>query len=143
MGKTIYYGTYYRNLDAKGRLLIPSKLVEEGLKEVFVVRGHEGCLAVYDPEGFRKFIAHYMEMDFEDPGQRAKMRLAAASATPTKIDAVGRLLVGKQLLQDYGIGDQITIIGVFDHFEVCDQQAWIRYAVANGLSYDTNIRSKA
>lgn len=143
MGKNIFYGTYYRNLDAKGRLLIPSKLVEEGLNQVFVVRGHEGCLAVYDPEGFHAFIAKYAAMDFEDPGERAKMRLAAASATPTKIDSVGRLLLGRQLIEDYGIGEEITIIGVFDHFEVWDKQAWIRYAVANGLAYDTNARSKA
>ena len=143
MGKNIYYGTYYRSLDVKGRLLIPSKLVEEGLTQVYVVRGHEGCLAVYDPEGFQQFIAHYMSMNFEDPGERAKMRLAAASATPTKIDAAGRLLLGRQIIEDYGIGEEITIIGVFDHFEVWDKNAWIKYAVANGLSYDTSSRSKA
>lgn len=143
MGKSVYYGTYHRNLDVKGRLLIPGKLWAEGLREAFVVRGHEGCLAVYDPEGFQSYMEHYLSMDFEDPGERAKMRLAAASVAPTKVDAVGRILLGKQLLEDYGIGEEVTLIGVFDHFEIWDKAAYARYALSHGAYFDTNTRSKA
>ena len=133
----MYYGTYHRNLDVKGRLLIPSKLAEGLDKEAFVVRGHEGCIAVYDPAGFQQYMASYMTMNFQDPGQRAKMRIAAASVTPTKIDAAGRILLGKQLLEDYAIGEEVTLIGVFDHFEIWDKTAYARYLLANGASFDS------
>lgn len=134
--KRMYYGTYHRNLDNKGRLLIPTKLAEGFEKEAFVVRGHEGCLAVYDPKGFEKYMAEYMAMNFQDPAQRAKMRIAAASVSPTKIDAAGRILLGKQLLEDYAIGEEVTLIGVFDHFEIWDKAAYARYLVINGASFD-------
>ena len=139
----MYYGTYHRNLDVKGRLLIPSKLAAELGQEVYVVRGHEGCLAIYDPAGFEKLMAHYMAMDFEDPEARAKMRMAASSAHPTKIDSVGRVLLGKQLLEDYGIDEAVTLIGVFDHLEVWDQAAYARYQLANGFAYDAPHRSRS
>ena len=143
MGKNVYFGTYHRNLDCKGRLLIPSKLNASGITEAYVVRGHEGCLAVYDPDGFQRFMEKFMSMDFEDPAERAKMRLAAASVTPTKIDSAGRILLGKQLLSDYGIGEEITLIGVFDHFEIWDKEAYLHYSLLNGAYYDASIRSKA
>lgn len=136
MGKTIYYGTYHRNLDSKGRLLIPSKIAEDFGAEAFVMRGHEGCLAVYDPDGFEKLMAKYWSMDFENPEDRVKMRIAASSATPTKIDNVGRILLGKQLLKDYGIEGAVTLIGCFDHFEIWDEAAYARYLLANGALYD-------
>ena len=138
-----YYGTYHRNLDSKGRLLIPSKLSEEGIDEVFVVRGHEGCLSIYDPEGFEALMAKYAAMDFEDPAQRLKMRMAFASVHPTKVDAVGRVLLGKQLLEDYGIGEAITLIGVFDHIEVWDEASYARYLLSNGMAFDAPTRSKS
>lgn len=143
MGRTRYYGTYHRNLDAKGRLLIPSKLMEEGTDEVFVVRGHEGCLSIYDPESFEAWMAKYSAMDFEDPTERAKMRMAFASVHPTKVDSVGRVLLGKQLLEDYGIHEAITLLGVYDHLEVWDEAAYARYLLANGMAYDVSTRSKS
>lgn len=145
MGKNTYYGTYHRNLDAKGRLLIPSKVLPEGVQEVFVVRGHEGCLAVYDPEGFAAYVSRYLSMDFEgDPETRARMRMVAASVQPTKIDSIGRVLLGKQLLEDYGMGEAVTLIGVFDHLEVWDEAAYARYALANGFAFDApSKRSKS
>ena len=143
----VYYGTYHRNLDAKGRLLIPSKLLRDGEGEIYVVRGHEGCLALYDPEGFQAYVSKYLSMDFEsDPATRAKMRALAASVHPTKIDSVGRVLLGRQLLDDYGMGDDVTLIGVFDHLEVWDSAAYARYAILNGFAFDapsTGNRSKS
>ena len=143
MGKTIYTGTYHRNLDVKGRLLIPSRFSESFGAQVYVLRGHEGCLAIYDEDGFQDLMRKYMAMDFEDPMERAKIRMAAASAHPTKIDAAGRVLLGKQLLADYGIEEEITLIGVFDHLEVWDKTAYARYMLANGYAYDTPSRSRS
>lgn len=139
----MYYGTYHRNLDNKGRLLIPSKLASALGEEVFVLRGHEGCLAIYDSQGFEKLMEKYMAMDFEDPSARIKMRMAASSAHPTKVDSVGRVLLGKQLLQDYGIDESVTLIGVFDHLEVWDEAAYAKYLLANGYAYDAPSRSKS
>ena len=143
MGKLVYYGTYYRSLDPKGRLLIPSKVAPKGVGEVYVVRGHEGCLSLYDEEGFQSFLERYAAMDFEDPTERAKMRIAFASIQPTKVDKVGRVLLGRQLLRDYGIEEEVTLIGVFDHLEVWDSKAYARYLLANGVAYDAPRGSKS
>ena len=51
----MYKGEYSHTIDAKGRVIIPSKL-REALGEGFVIaKGLEGCLYVYDADGWKNF----------------------------------------------------------------------------------------
>ncbi len=138
-----YFGTFHRSLDPKGRLLIPSRFELAKGASVYVIRGHEGCLAVYDEAGFDKMMEKYLSMDFENPAERAKIRIMAASALPTKIDSVGRILLGKEVLRDYGIENDVALLGVLDHFEIWDEAAYARYMLENGYAYDAPSKGKA
>ena len=138
-----YFGTFHRSLDPKGRLLIPSRFGFEKGQDVYVVRGHEGCLAVYDEEGFDRLMEKYLAMDFENPSERAKVRIMASSTLPTTIDGVGRILLGKDVIRDYGIGGDVAILGVLDHFEIWDEGAYARYMLENGFAYDAPSKGKA
>ena len=47
---SMFMGEYSHSIDAKGRLIIPSKF-REGLGEEFVVtKGLDGCLSIYPME---------------------------------------------------------------------------------------------
>ena len=133
-----YFGTFHRSLDPKGRLLIPSRFGFAKGQDVYVVRGHEGCLAVYDEEGFDRLMEKYLAMDFENPSERAKVRIMASSTLPTTIDGVGRILLGKDVIRDYDIGGDVAILGVLDHFEIWDEGAYARYMLENGFAYDAS-----
>ena len=142
MGK-IYFGTYRRSLDVKGRLLPPSKCPLSGEKELYLLRGHDGCLAVYDPEGFERFMAKYMAMDFEDPEERAAMRLVFSSVKQIPVDPAGRILLGKDVIRDYALNQEVLILGVGDHAEIWDEGAYAAYLLRHGHSYDAPRRVKS
>ena len=51
----MFMGEYNHTIDAKGRLIVPSKF-RDALGDVFVVtKGLEGCLFVYDREEWTVF----------------------------------------------------------------------------------------
>ncbi len=130
-----FFGTYKRVLDEKGRLLIPSKLFHEGTKRYFVLRGFEGCLSVYEEADFEALMEKLGAMDYLDPDARKIIRLASASVNELPVDVHGRVLLGKDLLRDYAIGHEVTLIGVLDHFEIWDSTAYARYDLMEGASY--------
>ena len=73
--------------------------------------------------------------DYFDPDSRRDVRLALASVKELPVDIHGRVLLGKDTLRDNGIGHEVTIIGVLDHFEIWDSLAYARYDLAEGRNY--------
>ena len=137
---TLFYGSYPRSLDAKGRLLLPSSLFEEGTPEaLYILRGFDGCLALYLPEDFEALVANLKRLDQHDPGQRAYLRIAAASMKKLKLDAHGRVLLGVDTLAEYGLGQEVTVNGAIDHLEVWDRKAYASYTLHNGSIYDAPL----
>ena len=134
MGK--FFGTYQRSLDTKGRLLIPSKLLSEGVKSYYILRGFEGCLSVYEEDAFEKLQAKLESMDFMDPESRTFIRLVSSSIQELPLDSHGRVLLGKDTCRDYAIGENVTIIGVLDHFEIWDAMAYARYNLETSKNYE-------
>ena len=117
----IYFGTYRRNLDAKRRLLLPSRLltVKEG-DSLYVLRGFDGCLAVYDEEGFQKKVTELLSRDTLNPAARDYVRISASSVEALVVDGHGRIGLPAELLSRRNIGFDVTIIGALDHFEIWD-----------------------
>lgn len=128
MGK--FFGTYERTLDEKKRLQVPTKLVREMPRHFFVLRGFEGCLSVYEEDAFNSLLARMESKDYEDPKQRAYVRAAMSSATELEVDSHGRIGLTAELTARYGIAQEVTIIGVLDHFEIWDSAAYAKYQSA-------------
>ena len=56
----MFMGEYHHSIDAKGRIIIPSK-VRDDLGENFIVtRGLDGCLFLYPKCEWDKIISKYM-----------------------------------------------------------------------------------
>lgn len=136
MGK-LFIGTYARSLDEKGRLQLPTKLIGEYKGPYYLIRGFEGCLAVYPENAFSAMMEKLQELDWNDETNRAYIRLATSSASEAKVDSHGRILLSKATLMDYVDGNDVTLIGVLDHFEIWDTKAFARYQLAHGSSYES------
>ena len=54
---TMFKGEYSHAIDAKGRLIIPSKFREILGNEFVVTKGFDGCLFVFANEGWEQFEA--------------------------------------------------------------------------------------
>lgn len=134
MGK--FFGTYYRTLDEKNRLQIPSKLVKEMPSRFFVLRGFEGCLSIYEEEQFNALLNRLESLSYLDETARSYVRLASASASEMEVDSHGRITVSSDLAKSYGIGSDVAIIGVLDHFELWDKSAYEKYLAEKAPSYE-------
>ena len=137
-----FIGTYYRNLDNKGRLLLPAQLLGKERPALYLLRGFDGCVSVYVKEDYDALIESLRSLDFRNPEDRAYIRNVTASASPLKFDSVGRILLEKDVCREYGLETEITIIGVLDHFEIWDRKAYAAYVMSNGsFSSQANRRS--
>lgn len=136
MGK-LFLGKYNRSLDEKGRLQLPSKLMEGTSGGFYLVRGFEGCIAIYPEASFSKMMEGLQELDWNDESNRAYIRMVTSSSNEVKIDAHGRILIGKEILIDYVDGSDVTVIGALDHFEIWDANAYAKYALAHGSQFES------
>lgn len=135
MGK-LFIGKYNRTLDEKGRLQLPSKLIGEQKGTYYILRGYEGCLAVYPEKKFEEWMEGLTELDWNDETNRAYIRLATSSAAEMKVDSHGRILIAREVLDDYQLDNEVTVIGVLDHFEIWDCKAYAHYQLTHGSKFE-------
>ncbi len=132
----VFFGSYSRNLDPKGRLMLPRELGIAPGETLYIMKGFEGCVSIYREDNFQEALNKLASLSYTDPDNRAYVRLAASSMKKLPIDSVGRVLLGKDLLKDYAIGKEVTLIGVIDHLELWDAGAYASYLLRNGRDYE-------
>lgn len=132
----VFFGSYSRNLDPKGRLLLPKELGIAPGEALYVMKGFEGCLSIYREGDFQEALSKLASLSYADSDNRAYVRLAASSMKKLPLDSVGRILLGRDTLKDYAIGKEVTLIGVIDHLELWDAAAYASYLLRNGRNYE-------
>lgn len=124
-----FYGTYYHNLDAKGRLVVPANFRErlKELKKLYILQGFDGAISIYPEDAYVKEVTFLESLSFKDAKTRAYVRTMYASIEELDVDAAGRVTLNVRILKKYGIGQSVTIIGVGDHLEVWDSAKYETY----------------
>lgn len=127
--KTIYYGEYAHTLDEKGRIILPSKFREMLGDKCHVTRGYDGCLTVYDDEGWDKCLQRMIEnLEHEtDRSHRRVNRSLASGGVDVNIDKQGRMLIPASLRDYAGIDKDVSIIGQVDKIEIWNTEKWQAY----------------
>ena len=100
-------GTYYHNMDAKGRMAFPNKLREQ-----------LGCLYVYSNEEWEKFTEQLRTLS--GPVAKQAIRKYAANAVVAEADKQGRILIPQNLREHAGLDHDITVIGNLNRAEIWD-----------------------
>ena len=132
----VFFGSYSRNLDPKGRLMLPRELGIAPGETLYIMKGFEGCVSIYREDNFQEALNKLAALSYTDPDNRAYVRLAASSMKKLPIDSVGRVLLGRDTLKEYAIGKEVTLIGVIDHLELWDASAYASYLLQNGRNYE-------
>ena len=57
----MFIGEYSHTIDAKGRLIVPSKFREQLGDEFVVTKGLDGCLFVYENSEWKSFEHEFLE----------------------------------------------------------------------------------
>ena len=134
----MYFGYYEHNLDDKGRLMIPSKL-REGLvagSTLYVLKGFEGCLSVYNEVAFNKLTSRLEDLPYENKDNRKYIRGVLGSVVQVNVDKLGRIQIPTSVLSRYSIDREVVVIGVGDHFEIWDLKAYQEFEEQNNQEFE-------
>ncbi len=119
----MFMGEYNHTIDAKGRIIIPSKF-REALGDNFVVTlGLDGCLFVYPNEEWMNFVAQLKSL----PGSkeaRQMQRYFMAGAANCEVDKQGRILIPNKLREQAGLEKDIVFVGVLSKIEIWSKEKW-------------------
>ncbi len=120
-------GQYSHSVDAKGRVIMPSRFREE-LGEVFwVTRGYDGCLTVYSETEWKAFADKLLSAPTYNEAARRLVRMFASSAVSCEADKQGRILLPTHLREYAGIEKEVIVTGALSCVEIWDAARWDAY----------------
>ena len=90
--KTMFIGEYSHTIDAKGRLIVPSRFREQLGDEFVVTKGLDGCLFVYENSEWRSFEEKLHALPLTNANARKFTRFFLAGASACEVDRQGRIL---------------------------------------------------
>lgn len=117
----MFQGTSLLMLDAKGRMTMPTRhrevLAGANSLEVTVTRHPDGCLLIYPRNVWESKRVALAALPYS---ARVLQRIVLGSAVDLTIDAAGRLHIPVDLRTLCGIGREVTLVGLGEHFELWD-----------------------
>jgi len=120
----VFLGEYQHSLDAKGRIILPSKfrgLLADGC---VLTRGLDKCLAVYPPQEWESVSARLRESSQSNRQVRDFLRIWYASAVEEEPDKQGRITVPEHLREYAGLEREVTVTGRGEFAEIWSRTAW-------------------
>ncbi|MCG8582590.1 MAG: protein mraZ [Bacteroidales bacterium] len=125
---TTFIGDFICKPDAKGRVVLPSlfkKVMSEDDQSVFVVRKNlfDNCLDLIPQNEWQKEVQIIDKKlsGFRQKDQRLKRALYRSTAEVT-LDANGRFLVPKRLMEMIAVNGEVVLLGVGRNIELWSKQ---------------------
>jgi MraZ protein len=123
-----FLGEFECKLDAKGRMMIPTglkrQLPEAEVEGLVINRGFEKHLVIYTRKEWNLIIEDLAKLNQYEKRTREFIRYFTRGATELSLDASGRILLPKALLEYAGIGNDVVLACQLNKIEVWDQKAY-------------------
>ncbi|HIX55147.1 MAG TPA: division/cell wall cluster transcriptional repressor MraZ [Candidatus Sphingobacterium stercoripullorum] len=121
-------GEFECKLDAKGRMTLPAALkrqLPDVEREGLVVnRGFEKHLVFYPRSEWELITKKLSSLNQFNQRNRMFVRAFTRGATELSLDASGRVLIPKGLLEYAGIGSEVVLASQFNKIEVWSKQEY-------------------
>jgi len=117
----MFMGEYNHTIDAKGRLIVPSKFRESLGDEFVVTKGFDGCLYVFDDEEWAALEAKIKTLPLTNKEARQFARFFLAGAASVEVDKQGRILLPGVLREFADLSKDVTLVGVGTRIEIWDK----------------------
>jgi len=137
----VFRGVNPLNLDAKGRLAIPTRyresLQERGNGSLVVTVDPDCCLLLYPLPDWAEIERELMRLPNMNPEVRRMQRLLVGYATECEIDGSGRILLPPPLRDFAKLDKRVVLVGQGNKFELWEESAWNERReawLADGLS---------
>ena len=120
----MFMGEYSHNIDAKGRMIVPSKFREQLGDEFVVTKGLDGCLFVYPNEEWQNIEEKFRNVPLTSKDARKFSRFFFAGATTCEVDKQGRILLPAALREFAGLEKDVVLVGVGSRVEIWSKDKW-------------------
>lgn len=115
----MFLGTSDHSLDAKGRVILPSKFREELGESFYITKGFEKCIQVLSVDEFDRLRAQIRAL----PADKALslQYLLISPATLVSPNSQGRVSISQKLREDAGLSGEVTVVGMDSRIEIWDK----------------------
>ncbi|MCU7880570.1 MAG: division/cell wall cluster transcriptional repressor MraZ [Candidatus Thiodiazotropha sp. (ex Lucinoma aequizonata)] len=124
----MFRGVSSLNLDAKGRLAIPTKyhdqLVAYCASELVVTVDKDHCLLIYSKPTWLEVEDKLKALPSFDESARNLQRLYIGNAHDIDIDSQGRILLPQALRRFAELNKKVALVGQISKFELWDEETW-------------------
>jgi MraZ protein len=125
----MFRGLHTINLDAKGRLAIPTKYRETlaelcGARLVATIDTEERCLLIYPVNEWELIQAKIEALPSFNPVTRRIQRLLIGHATDLELDSAGRILLPQPLREYASLEKESVLMGQGKKLELWSKSLW-------------------
>ena len=126
----MFRGASSVNLDAKGRMGIPSRFRDvlskrcDGRLVLTVNHTREQCLWLYPLDEWDNVERQVANLPSFDPTAQELKRFLIGYATDCELDSIGRVRVSPLLREFAGLEKRVVLIGQRNKFEIWDESLW-------------------
>jgi MraZ protein len=132
----VFRGANAINLDAKGRLAMPSRYRNEldsrsGGQLIVTIDAVDPCLCLYPLSEWEQIEAKLRDLATFREENRRLQRLLIGNAVDLELDGSGRFLVPPRLREHARLDKRVMLVGQLNKFQLWDEDAWNALADAD------------
>ncbi|MCK4842684.1 MAG: division/cell wall cluster transcriptional repressor MraZ [Methylococcales bacterium] len=131
----MYRGVSSINLDAKGRLAVPTRYraeLQDTCERQMIVTvavddrciGEKGCLWLYPLPEWEKLEHTLIKLPTTNKTAVKLRRFLIGNASESEMDSQGRLLLPEKLRKFSGMDKHIVLVGQLNKFEIWNESSW-------------------
>lgn len=124
----MFRGVTTLNLDAKGRIAIPTRYRERlqscCASQLVITVDKDECLLLYPEPEWVEIERKLRNLPSFNPVARAYQRLYIGHAQDVEMDGQGRILLSAELRKYANLNKRVALVGQVNKFELWDEEAW-------------------
>lgn len=109
---TCMNGKFPRTLDAKNRLIIPSKLRDDLGSKIVLAASFDNCIDDYSAEEWAIFTEKLDRLPDSKKEYRALKMYFHSNATDFELDSQGRITIPQEQMEMGNLGKEVIVIGL-------------------------------
>lgn len=120
----MFMGTYRNSIDAKNRMIVPSKHRDQLGGRCVLTKGLDTCLYIYSMDEWERQMDKIAQLPESDPEIRAFIRHFCSNATDMEFDKQGRIVIPQELKDYAEIDRELVTMGAMKKIEVWSREKW-------------------
>jgi MraZ protein len=123
---TLFLGEFEHAIDDRSRLAIPARFRPALDGGLFIARGMDRCLVIYDTDTGHAVIDRVQKLNEWQADARRLQRLFFSGAVKARMDKLGRVVIPLFLRNFAQLESEVVVVGLGHRIEVWSKGEWER-----------------